>query len=63
MASWSLACKNCGAAFTFSKIGETLADHFIPLRPDFPAEGVKRECPSCKVTSSYQRNELTYRSD
>ena len=63
MASWSLACKNCNKAFAYSEIGDTLSEFFIPLRPEFPPEGVERECPHCKDKAIYQRNELTYRSE
>ena len=63
MASWSLACRNCNKQFTYSQIGDTLLDAFIPLRPEFPPEGVERECPNCKAKAIYQRNELRYQSE
>jgi rubredoxin len=63
MASWGLRCKNCGAVFTHSLIADTLADHFLPTRPEFPPNGIERECPSCKVKSRYQAIELVYKPD
>lgn len=61
MASWGLACKNCHAVFTHSQIPNTLADYYLPIRPEFPPDGLERECPNCKITSTYQRSELTFR--
>lgn len=63
MANWTLACKKCDKAFAYSKIGDTLSDYFVPQRPEFPPEGVERECPSCEAKATYQRNELVYQSD
>jgi hypothetical protein len=63
MASWSLACKNCRTVFTHSQIPDTLADYYLPARPEFPASGLERECPSCKTKSTYQATELTFQSD
>jgi hypothetical protein len=63
MESWTLVCKNCHKAFAYSKIGNTLGDFFLPLRPEIPPEGVERECPNCKVHAIYQRNELRYQSE
>lgn len=61
MASWALACKNCRAVFTHSQIPDTLADYYIPTRPDFPPTGLERECPNCKTTSTYQPADLAFR--
>lgn len=63
MASWNLACKNCDKQFVYSQIGDTLVDVFIPLRPEFPPEGVARECPKCKAKATYQIDELRYSSE
>jgi hypothetical protein len=60
MASWTLACKNCHAVFTHSRIPDTLADYYIPTRPEFPPSGLECECPNCKVKSTYQARELTF---
>ena len=43
-----------------SVAGETLAEYFFPLKPKFPPEGVKCECPNCKCKFSYEQNELRY---
>ena len=63
MASWALACKNCRAVFTHSQIADTLAEYYLPTRPAFPPEGLERECPSCGSKSTYQRRDLTFRSE
>jgi len=63
MASWGLDCRNCHKAFAYSKIGDTLLDVFIPSRPEFPPQGVERECPHCKQKAIYQLNELRYQSE
>ncbi len=63
MASWSLACKNCNKAFAYSQIGDTIPEFFMPSRPEFPPEGVERECPNCKAKATYQSNELRYQSE
>jgi hypothetical protein len=61
MASWALACKNCRAVFTHSQIPDTLADYYIPTRPDSPPTGLERECPNCKTRSTYQQADLAFR--
>jgi DNA-directed RNA polymerase subunit RPC12/RpoP len=60
MASWSLTCKRCGRAFTYSQISDTLADYFFPAKPAIASEGEECECPNCTAKFVYQRNELTY---
>jgi hypothetical protein len=60
MASWALTCKNCHAVFTHSQIPDTLADYYIPTRPEFPLNGLERECPDCKVTSTYHSIDLMF---
>ncbi len=64
MARWALTCKNCRAVFGYSRIPtpDTLAEYFIPSRPEFPPSGVELECPGCKTKSTYQRFELIYKS-
>jgi DNA-directed RNA polymerase subunit RPC12/RpoP len=61
MANWGLKCKRCGVIFTHSRIGETLTDYFVPLKPELPTEGLELECPHCKTKSIYLRNDLTYK--
>jgi len=64
MADWVLTCKNCRKIFSHSRVSEeTLFDYFLPLRPKIPPEGEKCECPNCGVKSTYNRTELTYRSE
>ncbi|HEX4001990.1 MAG TPA: hypothetical protein VHX36_05035 [Candidatus Acidoferrales bacterium] len=60
MASWGLTCKGCGQTFVYSRISETLADYFLPAKPEIATEGVERECPKCKERFTYLRSELTY---
>jgi hypothetical protein len=63
VASWVLVCKSCGNAFTHSPVTETLADYYLPSKPEFPPDGEEHECPNCKVKSTYQRTELRYQSE
>ena len=58
MASWDLCCRNCGKDFTYSQIGDTLLDFFIPSRPEMPPKGVERECLTCKAKATYQQTEI-----
>jgi hypothetical protein len=60
MANWGLKCKHCGVIFAHSRIGETLVDYFMPAKPEFPPEGLERECPNCKTKCTYWQNELRY---
>ena len=60
MATWSLICKRCSAAFVHSQIPENIVNYFLPVRPKFPPDGLDCECLNCKTTSRYQRNELIY---
>jgi hypothetical protein len=47
MASWALTCKSCSAFFGYSRIPmpDTLAEYFIPSRPEFPPIGVNSNAP------------------
>jgi hypothetical protein len=60
MASWVLCCKNCQDVFVHSAIPDTTPNFYLPLRPEFSAEGDERECPNCKAKFVYQRTELRY---
>jgi hypothetical protein len=62
MAKWFLECRNCGQAFTYSLIPDTLADFHLPSRPVFPAQGRERECPSCKTKATYQQTDLRFQN-
>jgi hypothetical protein len=60
MAKWNVNCKSCGNAFTFSQISDTLADMYFPAKPEFPSEGIERECPNCTSNFTYQSHDLSY---
>ncbi len=62
MSNWGLKCRECGHSFTFAEIEDTLENYFLPARPQFPEEGLLRECPYCLTKVTYFRNELTYRA-
>jgi hypothetical protein len=36
MANWMVTCKNCGNAFAFASISNSLSDFYLPQKPDFP---------------------------
>jgi len=60
MAIWAFTCKHCQRVFTYSEIGETLADFIAEEKPKLPPEGLECICPHCKVKSTYRRYELVY---
>jgi hypothetical protein len=61
MANWMVSCKNCGNAFAFASISDSLSDFYLPQKPDFPPEGLERECPRCSAKFNYQKHELSYK--
>ena len=61
MANWVVTCKNCRKAFTFASISDSLSDFYFPHKPDFPPEGLERECTHCSSKFKYQAHELSYR--
>jgi C4-type Zn-finger protein len=63
MARWVLSCPFCNEEFTYSEIPgkSTLADFFLPPKPDVPIEGVKLDCPSCQKTTTFFRHQMVYR--
>jgi hypothetical protein len=60
MACWAFTCKHCQWVFTYSKIGETLADFIAEEKPKLPPDGVECVCPHCKIRGTYRRYELIY---
>jgi hypothetical protein len=60
MATWAFICKHCQEVFTYSKIGETLADFIAEAKPTLPPQGVECICPHCKIKGTYRRYELIY---
>jgi hypothetical protein len=61
MACWAFTCKHCQWVFTYSKIGETLADFIAEEKPKLAMEGVECICPHCKIKGTYYRYELIYK--
>jgi DNA-directed RNA polymerase subunit RPC12/RpoP len=61
LASWALYCANCGKNFELSKIKDTLANFFLPEKPEFPPSGMAFECPNCKNKATYRSVDLVYR--
>jgi endogenous inhibitor of DNA gyrase (YacG/DUF329 family) len=69
MPRWMLTCPQCGHKFPHSQIDTEMIEqalrdpfHILP-RPDFPAEGERRSCPSCKTESVFKPFELFYSDD
>jgi hypothetical protein len=60
MCKWLLFCKLCHKSFPHSEIRSSLANYFMPEKPEFPAEGQALECPNCKATFNYSRGDLRY---
>jgi len=60
---WILECRNCASSFVHSEVGaeRTLVDYLKPTAPKFSVLGEEMECPHCKVTSRYMREDLRYR--
>jgi hypothetical protein len=65
MARWVLSCPYCRKEFTYSEIPSTsrLADFFLPVKPDLPAEGIKLDCPACERPTIFFRHQLLYRAE
>jgi hypothetical protein len=45
MSRWVLFCKQCRESFPHTEIGASLADYFLPVKPQFLAGGQDLECP------------------
>ena len=63
MSRWVLFCKKCDTSFPHTEIGSSLADYFLPERPEFPAGGQDLECPNCNATCNYSRTDLRIQDD
>jgi hypothetical protein len=64
MPSWVLNCPGCSKTFPHSQIKQsTMADYFVPSKPEFPEGGQNLECPNCKKAETYQRTDLRYQLD
>jgi DNA-directed RNA polymerase subunit RPC12/RpoP len=61
MASWQLTCLNCEREFTHSVIANNLDNYYLPIKPDFPEDGMEFRCPHCGNKSTYQRTDLTFK--
>jgi predicted nucleic-acid-binding Zn-ribbon protein len=63
MANWVLSCRKCKTNFEHSKIAVAgLANYFIPLKPEFPPDGIERECPNCGYKAFYQKTDIKYQA-
>jgi hypothetical protein len=61
MASWGLHCVKCERSFAHAPIPDaSIADYFLPIKPDFPDGGSEVKCPNCGHIALYQRSDLTY---
>jgi hypothetical protein len=60
MAKWLLGCKNCKRDFEYSQIGDTLANLYLPEKPEFPLQGLELECPHCNTKGIYYRRDLAF---
>lgn len=69
MPNWMLTCHRCKTRFVHTRIlaraaSVTDLNPFVwPLKPDLPSGGFNAECPKCKASSVYRREELTYGGD
>ena len=64
MARWVFNCPECQRDLPHCEISaDVRIDSFLGFvaKPEFPAGGLKVECPTCKTTSLFQRYELLYR--
>jgi len=39
-----------------------MLDYLLPLKPEFPPDGTRVECPHCGYKATYQRHNLTYQA-
>jgi predicted nucleic-acid-binding Zn-ribbon protein len=68
MPRWVLGCPKCHNDFTHSEIAavhdSSFADFidWLGAKPDFPIAGLSVECPNCKKTTIYKRQQLVFRA-
>jgi hypothetical protein len=61
MPFWVIGCVNCKTDFVYAKIDDYKLDEFLnPRKPEVPAQGYERECPSCGHKGAYARTDLVY---
>ena len=61
MPNWVLRCRDCNSIFTHSKIDDvSLADYYVPVKPEFPPAGTELQCPKCGCKAIYQGFALSY---
>jgi len=63
MARWVLRCPNCSETFVHSEIEDTLANYFLPTKPEFPKGGQTLACAHCGKESFFQQTALTYQRE
>jgi len=62
MPHWILNCPLCRTEFIHSEIAMNLemSELCFPRKPHVPSEGLRLECPSCRKSSVFQRDQLLY---
>jgi hypothetical protein len=64
MAYWALCCPECKREFNHSevKVENLLSSPFswLGIKPKFPPEGLRLECPHCKKSSVFVLKQLRY---
>jgi hypothetical protein len=60
---WVIDCRSCLASFVHSEVGKDrkLIDYLFPTAPELPPAGKEFECPSCKTSAIYTRQDLRFR--
>jgi hypothetical protein len=60
MAHWVLLCPKCKVDFIHSAV-ESDAIAWLGAKPEFSDGGALLECPNCKESSVFAREQLRYR--
>jgi hypothetical protein len=60
MASWNVTCPHCAKEFEYSAIKDTIANYFVPEKPEVPEEGQSLVCKNCGKESIYKWPNLKY---